>query len=566
MRFRYFTGLFALGLFNLLLVSIFLTTPGYMDADYYLANGLQLVNGHGFIAPFIWNYLADPQGLPAPSHSYWMPLTSLLAAAGMLLTGSETFTAARFPFILMAAVIPPLTAALSYSLYPRRNLAILAGILAAISGFYLPFLTTTSTFTPYMFLGALYFLLAARLLNITASEKSITNPKRGSRLLFALGIVAGMMYLTRTDGLFYLLIAVVAALIHYSRIIYQPITPIKHHANQTVYRSSLITDNLSLKIMQSRIAPFLTSTFLLLMGFLIPTTPWFIRNLITFSFPFPPGTSHTLWLTNYDELFSYPVSFLTFDYWWSSGISNILNDRLYSIWINSVRTFTVQGMIFLLPLILIAFWQMRKSPVVRLGAFTYLISLVVMTLAFPLPSARGGFFHAGAAFQPLFWALGPIGLDAFVSWGARRRGWIPGQAVLVFSVGLVILAMLVTGMTTIPRMLPDDYGNASWDQDHAAYLRLENALIATGAQQHDIVMVNNPPGYYLVSRRPAIVIPNGDLSTTLAAAARFDARYLLLDHNRPQGLADLYLQPSNQPGLQYLTSFESAHIFEIMEE
>ncbi len=54
--------------------------PGYMDAYYYTVGAQQLAAGRGFTEPFIWNYLDDPSGLPRPSHQYWMPLPSILAA------------------------------------------------------------------------------------------------------------------------------------------------------------------------------------------------------------------------------------------------------------------------------------------------------------------------------------------------------------------------------------------------------------------------------------------------------------------------------------------------------
>ena len=72
--------LFLLGALIYSLVSVFQTTPGYMDAEYYAATALQLAGGKGFQEPFIWNYLNQPAGIPAPSHLYWMPLASILAA------------------------------------------------------------------------------------------------------------------------------------------------------------------------------------------------------------------------------------------------------------------------------------------------------------------------------------------------------------------------------------------------------------------------------------------------------------------------------------------------------
>ena len=79
----YLFFLAALGLAVYLLVAVFQHTPGYMDAEYYYAGGLRLAGGDGFTEPFIWNYLDNPPGLPHPSHTYWMPLASLVAYLGI---------------------------------------------------------------------------------------------------------------------------------------------------------------------------------------------------------------------------------------------------------------------------------------------------------------------------------------------------------------------------------------------------------------------------------------------------------------------------------------------------
>jgi hypothetical protein len=563
MNFRLYLLLYSISLVILSLVASAQTAPGYMDAEYYFAGGLQLLNGQGFSEPYLWNYLSDPQGLPGPSHTYWMPLASILSAFGMIFSGAEAFSAARLPFILLAASLAPLTAALSYSLRPHWDLALLAGILASISGFYLPFLSTTATFAPFMFLGALFFLLSVRLLNHPPVPGSNLNRWNAYKVPFFLGVIAGLMYFTRSDGLLYLLLASIVAIIHARNIINQPETPNAFSGHPLHGRNLLITDNLSLKFQLSRIPPFMNSTFLVLVGFLIPTFPWFIRNAIIFSSPFPPGVSRLLWLTNYDQTFTYPASLLTFDHWWASGLTSILQARVWSLGQNLQTTLGVQGMIFLLPLILIAMWRLRKEALIKLAVLAYVLTLVVMTLAIPFAGARGGFFHAGAAFQPLFWALAPIGLEAFVSWGSRLRGWVPAQALQVFSLGIVALALLLTGLTTLPRLLPEDGGKAPWNRGQSAYQRLEAALDETGALPGEIVMVNNPPGYYLASGRPAIVIPYGDPNTTLAASERYGARYLLLDRHHPKGLKNLYEHPGNLPGLLYLTTFENTHIFSI---
>src|SRR4030066_516223 len=93
--------LLVISLLLLVVMGKFEFSPGYMDAEYYFAGGLRLAQGYGFTEEILWNYLDDPTGLPHPSHVYWMPLTSILAAIGMVLTGMNIFSAGRTIFMLI---------------------------------------------------------------------------------------------------------------------------------------------------------------------------------------------------------------------------------------------------------------------------------------------------------------------------------------------------------------------------------------------------------------------------------------------------------------------------------
>jgi hypothetical protein len=57
--------------------------PGYTDAYYYFNAGQRLAQGNGLTDAAIWTYIGAPAGLPIPSHLYWMPLASLVAAGGL---------------------------------------------------------------------------------------------------------------------------------------------------------------------------------------------------------------------------------------------------------------------------------------------------------------------------------------------------------------------------------------------------------------------------------------------------------------------------------------------------
>ena len=138
MSWREIFGFALLGLLTSLSVSAFQHTPGYMDAEYYYGGGLRLAGGYGFSEMVLWNYLDDPTGLPHPSHGYWMPLVSILSAAGMAVLNRLDFSAGRLFPLLLAAAVPALTAGLSWKLNGRRSAAILSGCFASAAGFLHP--------------------------------------------------------------------------------------------------------------------------------------------------------------------------------------------------------------------------------------------------------------------------------------------------------------------------------------------------------------------------------------------------------------------------------------------
>jgi hypothetical protein len=555
MTFRYYGVLFFLGLIMSGLVALFQRAPGYMDAEYYFAGGQQLATGQGFSEPFLWNYLDDPAGLPHPSHAYWMPLASILAAAGMLVGGVASFSAARIPFLLLAGLVPPLTAALAYSLTPKRNPAILAGCLAAFSAFYLPFLPTIDTFGIYMLLGAGFFLTLSPL-----------SPLPFPLTPLLLGLLAALFHLSRADGLLWLPIALIAS------IYLNKTSPTTHHAPGNARHPLRIT-HYALRVTPhaSRFTPHalrithyeLGNALLALFGYLVVMGPWILRNLSVFGTWLSPGGLRSLWLTNYDEIFSYPASILTFDHWIHSGLKSILEARAWALGLNLQTVLAVQGEIFLLPLIIAGVWHLRKDHRVQLGVLAWSAIFLAMTVVFPFPGARGGLFHSGAALQPLCWALAPVGLESFLELGVEKRGWGKEQARKVFSWGLVALALFLTIMIGYLRIVGNDASSLAWNQTPRHYSQIEASLGEHGIAEGEIVMVNNPPGYFVAIGRPAIVVPDGDIHSTLAAAERYHARYLLLESNHPQGLDDLYQTPEDLPGLEYLYTLEDTHIFKL---
>ena len=136
--------------------------PGYMDAEYYYGQSIRIVEYRDLQENFIWNYLNDPVTIPTEGFSFWMPITSILASMGLWFFRSTNFFFARTPFIFLAALIPVLTAYFAYQFLPRKWAGWLAGGLAIFSYFYLPYITITDSFTPYMVFGGFFFSFSTK--------------------------------------------------------------------------------------------------------------------------------------------------------------------------------------------------------------------------------------------------------------------------------------------------------------------------------------------------------------------------------------------------------------------
>jgi hypothetical protein len=553
MNTRLYAALFFISGILLLGIATQESVPGYMDADYYYANGLRIANGNSWSEPFIWNYLGEPQGLPHPAFTYWMPMAGIVSALGIKLSGWGSFWGARIGFLLVACCLAPLTAYLAFTFTPQRWAALLAGVIALFSGFYFAYLPTTETFGIYMILGGIFFLLLQKMQRDikqtdpeSVSTSSNTSASRFNNrvspgwVYLLIGVVSGLMYMTRVDGLIWFGMAITAIFIQWS-------------SWKKIDLSGEGRKGASVRLW----FPLVLS----LAAFLFIISPWVLRNLFSFGSIFAPGSGRALWLTGYDEIFTYPATQLTFERWLDTGITEIFQARGWSLGLNTLTAVVVQGGIILVPLIIGGLWSQRKDWCVIVGIGGWLANFLIMSLVFPFQGARGGFFHAGAGFQPLFWALVPAGLLAFIDWGSRKRNWEVRQALNVFAAGIIGIVIIMTAFLTWQRVIGPNRSDPTWGRAELAYQNVEAYLVDLDVPPEAIVMVNNPPGYFAMTGRQAIVIPDGDLQTSLRAGKDFQASYLILDENYPHGLGEVYQHPGHYPGLHYVDTLEQMQIY-----
>ena len=492
-------------------------TPTYMDAYYYTSNGQRLAAGDGFTELVIWQYLDDPAGLPTPSHSYWMPLTSILAAAGYSL--GDGFWAAQLPFWLLAGLLPLLAYWISLQFFSERWQVWTAVLLTMSGGFYTRFLNQPSTFVPFAWAGGLCLLFLA-----------FTQQRPAKKWWFLAGLTAGLAHLTRADGV---LLLVVGGL---------------------VWLFNEIRD-WRLEIKKPFPASSLQSPIILLLGYLLVMTPWFIRNWRVWGRPLPVSGTQTIFLTTYDDLFAYGRSF-NLAHFLEWGWGNILQSKLNGLLLAGGTFIAVCGVVFLTPLIVwgwLKWWRDEgKRPYLRPLNWYALLLFASMSLIFTLPGGRGGLLHSSVALWPWLMVLATAGLGYAVDWMAiKLPHWEPQKAKPRFAMLFVVVAFAISATLF--------YARADSTLEAEVYAEVGEMLPETA-----VVMAGNAPGVYYHTGLPALSIPNEPMSVLQEVAVRYGVTHLLLDADYPLPLADLYTQQAIPPDFHLLLAHDGYQLYELI--
>jgi 4-amino-4-deoxy-L-arabinose transferase-like glycosyltransferase len=450
-----------------------------------------------------------------------MPLASIISALGMWLAGQTTYAAARLPFILIAALVVPVTAALSYSFSKKRDVAIISALLAIFSVYSASFVGVTDNFSLFMLFGGLYFICATKLLE---------DPSHQRYWLF-LGLLSGLFSLSRSDGLLWLAVTFLF----------------------TLFRAP--------KDSFSRIVKYVSiNSLIALLGFLVIMALWYARNLNTFGTIMAPGGSRALWLQNYDETFIYPPEKLNMETFLATGWNEILKDRMWALGNNLQSGFAAHGGIILFPFIVAGVIYFRSDERVKLAGTAWLILFFVMSFIFPFAGARGAFFHAGAALQPMWWTLAPLGLDEILL-RLRNRNWGDNKTVVIFRSALVMITIILTVFVVNMRLF-----TLGWGEGEDVYPAVEQFLLEKGIKSNDVVIVLNAPGYYVSTERSAISVPYGGKDAILAVSKQFGANYLVLEEQGTlpplRGLID---DPQGHKNFMFLGKVNGIYVFKITE-
>jgi hypothetical protein len=476
------------------IVYYFNQQPEITDSLYHYNAAVRVAQGEGFVDDYLWVYIGAPQSLPAPSHLYWMPGTTLIATLGMFIFGAN-YAAAQIGLALCLWGASLLAYWLGWQLGGTARHAWQTGIIVVFGGFFMRVWGQTDTFAPYAFFGAMTLTFIG--LGMKSTVKNI-------QWWLLAGIFAACSHLIRNDGLIMLLVG--------WSVLFFPFDFFNwtESSQRTRYIVSL----------QKRLVWFAIFTI----AYLLAMSPWFIRNLNAIGTPLPVGGTQGAWFTQYNDLFNYPPD-ASAQTLFADGADVFIASRLSALFgVNGALLHFIgeQGIIVLTPFIFIGLWIKRQDIFIR-PVWIFAIGIhLAFTLVFPFPGMNGGIWHASAALLP-FWAiLGLLGLDATIDWIARhRRTWNPRTAKPLFS-GFIVLLIIFLSLQValagrIMRYTPQAY-------------RILLDTIPDGAK----VMINDPARLYyhtctLGRCTGGVVIPNESPEIALEIAEKYDVDYLVLE-------------------------------------
>jgi hypothetical protein len=206
----------------------------------------------------------------------------------------------------------------------------------------------------------------------------------------------------------------------------------------------------------------------------------------------------------------------------------------------------VNGYVLLMPLMAVGGWRRRRHPLVRAASAYALVLFLSMTVVFPFAGARGGYFHSSAALMPLLWALAAIGIDMAAVRLAPLRSWEAGGArALLVTAALFLAASLSVWALAGKAGL---FGPASaFDRNQQVYRQAGERIGTPNAEA--VAAVNDPPGFFLATGMPSVVIPDGPEESLRQLAARYGVDWIVLEADHPADLEGLYRNPTGRPWL-----------------
>jgi len=421
-----------------------------------------------------------------------MPLAAVLAAAPMAIFG-ESVRVALLPFILIGSLLPMLSYWGARQLDLSENAALFsAAALAALPEFAL-YSVRTDTVIPCALFECLSILLLIRGLR-----------RGGWGLFVASGIMAGLAYLTRNDGILLIPMLIVTLIVY------------------AIARRRWQSEVPSFADFQARFA------ILMPIAALIVVTPWLIRNLNAYGMLGSPETSSMFFFTSHSDHYAFGRHFTLQTMLAAQTPVQLISERLFElaaavkVMIESFDVFLPIAVIGGL-LLLLANWRNEADRRRLLTIAPVLILLLGLLVAYPILipyKAQAGSFKKGfMSILPLLLPLGALALDRAIT-DSRIR------------LGAMALVVALAGANALDAVRLDAQAADSYLASIETVAAQAKALPDTNGDGKIILMTQDPYILRFVGIQ-SIMFPSEDRDLVIQIAQRYGVDYLLMPADRP---------------------------------
>jgi hypothetical protein len=473
-----------------LFVARWVEHPGVGDPNHYYNLGQLLVEGRGFNIDYIWQFNNPPETLEHPD-DYWMPLTGVIAAAGMKLLGVNVF-AAILPTIILGSIVPILAYAAARQFGCIERTSLFAAACAAVLPEFVLNSVRTDTTIP----------------NIIAAVPCILLFNHGLRTgkLWAFatsGVLAGVAYLIRSDS---------ALLVPVLGLTWGVYFVSKHYVGS---RRASTLQEIKLDWRPALLTPILAA---------LVVAPWIVRNLQLSGVATTPNLDQMFYLTDFREHFVYDSEISLQTLLEKQTPAQILGKRLFEMAASLKIIYTTLDVFLPVAvfggLLLLLAARDRERWLTITPALLFLAGVYLFyTLLVPLKSEGGSFKKAYLSLIPLLLPLAAYALERAI---ADRR----------IQLGVMALAVLFTGFNAVELVRED----ARFAGNYLNYMR---QVVQTAAELPDtngdgeiILMAQDPFMLRFVGVR-AVMVPMEDRDTVLEVARRYGTDYLMMPPDRP---------------------------------
>lgn len=496
-------GLYLLAVVIRLLAASEIPFPTTEPSAYYVGVAQNLVNGDGLVSDAVWSYATPPWVVPEPAFDLWLPMSTFVSAAAMVVAG-DTFWAAQLGGALLGALVAPLAwaigreAANAQGLDSRRGRAvsITAGLLAACLGPLVIGSIVPDSYTPFTVFVLLAALFVPRVIGARDGHDDVMPPSVVAGL--GLGVCLGLAYLSRQE------------------VIWLGLAVLLMQGMVLSWRPS----GARLREAARRLWPVFA-------GGLLVVLPWLVRNWAELGSPLPGQVAHNMVLIDNEDIFAF-ADHPTMAAYLAQGAATVLLNPLEAAW--DGITDVIVLLAFPIGIAgIIAIVGLRRAPFLRRPTalmavlISGLLTFVTTVLLFPVATLWGTFLHASG---PLLVGLGVVaamGGDALLARISATRRWEKPN-VAIAPIALLSATLLLAGLQVT---IVAGQADSKQQRFESVAASLGAALASERSERPFTFITDHPMWLAGATDDYAVALPDEDIGSLLELGKVFDTPYIV---------------------------------------